>query len=252
MKALILILATLVATSAASQAQPEPKPKSEHKIVREIVIADGNTPRLLTVQRGFFGVSMANLTVELLQHFDVDADAGVLVSSLVEGGPAQKAGIQVGDILIEVDGQTIGSQTEAALLIGRLDPGTEIPVRLFRDRKSLTRTIRVGERERGQVPLNWFTVDESNLGEDGHSYRYRFSTGPGEVEEVVLPGAPLVQVIERMHERLEAPEFQERIESFRSRNVELEIRLEEMEQRLEEMGARLAEALAQLMEEKDK
>ncbi len=252
MKTFLFTLSALLAVASAAQAQPKAAP--EHKVIREIIIADGEGPHLLTVQRGFLGVSMSDLTSDLLEHFEVDADAGVMISSLVEDGPAERAGIQVGDILVEIDGESIGSQGQVALHVGRMDPGSEIQVAVVRDRQPLTLTVEVGERERGQVPVNWFSNVDIDIGEvpqPGHVYRYKFSTGPGEEDEIVLNGAPLMEVIEQMRERVEAPEFQERIEFFRSHNTELESRLQEMEQRLADMGVRLAEALSKLTEEND-
>lgn len=247
-----LLLAGLVAGVAWAQPDPHPDPRpapevdTHHKIVREIVIDQGDGPHLLKVQRGYFGISTLDMTSELLSHFDVDAEGGVMISSVAAGGPADDARFRVGDVLVEVDGEAIDSQVDTAMVIGRLEPGTKVYAKVFRSGQPQTLEVTVGESERGQFPINWAVDPMDSVRAAPGMYSYQFKTGPGEEEVMVFNTEPMRKAAEQLHERLNSPEFRARIEAFSARNSELEVRLQEMERRLEEMGERLAEALERL------
>lgn len=247
-----ILIVGLAVTNAWAQsdshpeAQPAPEVDAHRKVVREIVIDRGDGPRLLKVQRGYFGISTLDMTSDLLRHFDVDSDAGVLIASVADDGPADVAGIRVGDVLVEVDGESIESQVDTAMVIGRLEPGTTVYAKVFRDGRQQTLEVKVGESERGQLPINWVVEPMHEYAGAPGVYQYRFKTGPGDEEVMVFNTEPMREAAERLHERFNSPEFRARIEAFSARNSELEVRLQDMEKRLEEMGERLTEALAQL------
>lgn len=247
----ILSLAAAVCTAVAAQPAPEsvPKPDPDLRVVREVrALGEGDAPRLLQVQRGFFGISTLDMTRDLLDHFGVDTDGGVMVSSVSKDGPAERAGIQVGDILVEVDGEEIGSPWDTAIVIGRLEPGSEVYAKIYRNGRPQTLEVTVGESERGQLAVNWALAPHLKYSGAPGVYQYRFKTGPDDEDLVVFDTEAMRQAAEQLHERLKSPEFKARIEAFSERNSELEVRLQEMERRLEEMGERLAAALAELRE----
>src|SRR5215475_13923485 len=61
------------------------------------------------VRRGYLGTALMDLTPELRTHFGVPEEAGVMVSRVESGSPAEKAGLKVGDILTRVDGAAVKS-----------------------------------------------------------------------------------------------------------------------------------------------
>ncbi len=243
------LAAAFVAAAISAQTEPPPAPEAAPRVevIRDVMVIDqGSAPHMLTVQRGYFGISTLDLTSELLQYFGVDASGGVLVSSVAEDGPAARAGISVGDILVEVDGEPIESRFDASVVIGRLEPESQVYAKVYRNGRAQTLEVEVGERERGQVPLNWVVERHQDVKVHPGAYEYRFRLGQDGEEVVVLNTDHLQEAAERMRERFDSPEYRARFEAFRDRNSELEVRLQELEERLAEMGERLAEALQQI------
>lgn len=244
----ILLTTTLAAAAVSAQPQPDPTPEveSDARVVREVVVERDHHPWLVKVRRGFFGISTLDMTTELLHHFEVDAEGGVMVSAVSEGGPADQAGLEVGDILVEIDGEAIESQVDAAMVIGRIEPGTEVYATVVRNGQPQTLEVTVGGHDRSQLPLNRVADAPGAFAVGPGMYKYRFKTGPDDEEVLVFDTESMREAAEQLHERLNSPELRARIEAFSARNSELEVRLQEMERRLEEMGARLAEALTEL------
>lgn len=98
------------------------------------------------VSRGYLGVGVANLTPDAAEAFGISADKGVLVQQVLEGGPAEEAGLQHGDVILEVDRQAIRSTRELIDMIASKSPGTEVELRILRDGKNLTKRVRLTER----------------------------------------------------------------------------------------------------------
>lgn len=101
--------------------------------------------------RGFIGMKPVEMTPELRQHFGAPGDAGVFVGSVEKDGPAAKAGVQVGDIVTKVDGDTIASSRELVRAIRHRKPGETVEVSLLRNGAGRTVKITVGERREDEV-----------------------------------------------------------------------------------------------------
>jgi predicted metalloprotease with PDZ domain len=82
------------------------------------------------------GVQLAETTPELRTHFGASEDAGVLVSKVLEGMPAEKSGVRVGDLIVAVDGEPVATAGELAQAI-RSAEGT-VRIEIFRERKKMT------------------------------------------------------------------------------------------------------------------
>ena len=83
------------------------------------------------VQRGFLGISIRDLTPDLAESFGFEGQ-GVLVQGLVPDGPADKAGIQPGDIITAIDGQKTENPSQLRLKVSSLQPGTPVDVEFMR------------------------------------------------------------------------------------------------------------------------
>ncbi len=90
-----------------------------------------------TVQRGLLGVRIANLTPELSEAFGHTGTSGALVQSVEEGLPASNAGIQRGDIVVDIGGRKIEVANDLRLTVASMQPGTPVTVTLMRDGKKL-------------------------------------------------------------------------------------------------------------------
>ena len=100
---------------------------------------------------GFLGVQLTELTAELREHFGVPSDAGVMVSKVLDDTPAAKAGIQVGDIVSGVDGETVSSAGELAHRIRGFEDGATAVLEVWRAGKVETMSAAIEVREAPQM-----------------------------------------------------------------------------------------------------
>jgi Do/DeqQ family serine protease len=99
------------------------------------------------VKRGMLGVQLANqFTPDIAQSLGLDNAHGALVSEVVEGGSADKAGIKAGDVITSINGRTIGNASELRNSIGVLRIGEKVEIGLLREGKPRRVTAVIGER----------------------------------------------------------------------------------------------------------
>jgi S1-C subfamily serine protease len=99
-------------------------------------------------QRGRLGISVAEITPELGRKLKLDVDRGVLVTRVGYFSTAREAGIQEGDLIVEVGGRQVAKPREVYMAVLRSEPDTRIPVVVRRGGKVLTLTARVAIRRR--------------------------------------------------------------------------------------------------------
>lgn len=99
-----------------------------------------------SVTRGYIGVEQQNITEELASAFNLPQKDGVIIAGIVKDGPADKAGLKVGDILLKLDGQKISDTTQMLNLIAGHSPGEKKSVELLRDGKKEALSIEIGVR----------------------------------------------------------------------------------------------------------
>lgn len=97
------------------------------------------------VTRGWLGVLIQDVTRELAESFGMKRPAGALVAKVLKDGPAAKAGIEVGDIIVEFGGKTIDSSSDLPPVVGRSRIGADTKVSVIRNGKPQTLTVRVEE-----------------------------------------------------------------------------------------------------------
>lgn len=217
----ILALAGLLLAGSAAWAQKQPNPKP---VVREkIVVVDQDGKEHVwdsegrPVRRGYLGVGLTELSPELRAHFGAPEDAGVMVSSVEDGSPADKAGVKVGDIIASIDGKDVKSSWDLRVQVRELKEGEQVPFTVYRDGKAHNLSATVALRERPELDMAPFL----------------FRRGGGEGE-----GEPMVFHLDR--EQLRNLPRAERgdvlLPRMRSaREAELEKRLKELEKRLAEL-----------------
>ncbi|HWN42385.1 MAG TPA: PDZ domain-containing protein [Thermoanaerobaculia bacterium] len=143
------------AASAQRQPTPGPKPVVREKIVvvdkdgKEHVFDSQGTP----VRRGYLGVGLTELSPELRAHFGVPEDAGVMVSSVEDGSPADKAGVKVGDIIAALDGKDVKSSWDIRSQVRELKEGEQVPVTVYRDGKAQNLSAAIAMRERPELDM---------------------------------------------------------------------------------------------------
>ena len=97
------------------------------------------------VTRGRIGVTIQELNRELAESFGLSSPNGALVSNVEKGGPADKAGIQASDVILEFGGKPVNSSADLPRIVAAVKPGTKVPVKLWRKGKVRRLTIEVGE-----------------------------------------------------------------------------------------------------------
>jgi serine protease DegQ len=119
-------------------------PVSTAKQVLEGIVKDG------VVTRGWIGVEPAELSPELVETFGVKASRGVLITGVLQNGPAAQAGIRPGDVIVEVGGKPIGTVSELLTQVAGLKPGSATEFKVQRRDESLEVNVTPGKRPRRQ------------------------------------------------------------------------------------------------------
>lgn len=118
-------------------------PVSTAKKIMEQIIQSGS------VTRGWVGVAVQEITPELAQSFKLGNIQGVLISEVVRGSPANKAGVQAGDILTMVDNKQLLTDSSSMLeTISSLPPGKVVAFKLLRNQREMVVKVQVGKRPR--------------------------------------------------------------------------------------------------------
>jgi serine protease DegQ len=104
------------------------------------------------VTRGWIGVEPTALTTELAQTFGVKQTQGVIVTGVLQGAPAAKAGISPGDVLRSVNGHEIKTVGELLTQIASLVPGQKIKVEITRQTQDLTLEVTPAQRPKMKAP----------------------------------------------------------------------------------------------------
>ena len=96
------------------------------------------------VRRGMLGVIMQNLTPELSRAFGLDLHQGVVISQVIEDTAAEEAGLEVGDVVISINGTPVKSASAMRNMVGLLRVGDEMSISVIRDgrKKTMTAVIR--------------------------------------------------------------------------------------------------------------
>lgn len=101
------------------------------------------------VIRPWLGIAMQELTPELADQFN--AERGVLISEVMEGDPADKAGLQPGDVILRIGDKRVKTPHDVQFAVLAYDPGEEVPVEISRDGKQ--KIIKVVPRRKDGQPL---------------------------------------------------------------------------------------------------
>lgn len=174
------------------------------------------------VDGGYLGVEAVDVTPELREHYGAPREAGVLVGRVVEDSPAARAGLQVGDLIVELDGRIIhdGWELTSAVLDGEGDAPVEVEV--VRDGKRRPLAVQLERRQRRSFDVGRWVHPR-----------------PGEP----LPGFPqaLAPALDDLREILDDPEFTDRMREVQEGiDREVEAHLRELEERLEALEEKLS------------
>ena len=104
-------------------------------------------PQLRTgkVTRGVIGVEITNVPLNALSEFGLTERRGALVNTVRPGGPAAKAGIEPGDVIVEFNGKPVRRRDELTPMVTATKPGTNVPVKVLRDKREISLNVTVDE-----------------------------------------------------------------------------------------------------------
>ncbi|WP_416340202.1 DegQ family serine endoprotease [Pseudomonas sp. C11] len=108
------------------------------------------------VTRGWLGVVIQEVNKDLAESFGLEKPAGALVAQVLEDGPADKGGLQVGDVILSLDGKPIIMSADLPHLVGNLKPGEKAELDVVRDgsRKKISVTIGTLPEEGQEIAAN--------------------------------------------------------------------------------------------------
>ena len=115
-------------------------PSNQARTVMESLIKFGK------VQRGFLGIQMQEVDERLAKSFSLAERRGILVSDVISGGGAEKAGIKNGDVIVELEGKPFEDMTAFRNSVANMVPGTQVRVKVIRNGEPKDITITLAER----------------------------------------------------------------------------------------------------------
>ena len=116
-------------------------PSNSAKLVIDQLIKFGET------KRGWLGVRIQDVTKEIAEVEKLDKPRGALVASVAKNSPSDKAGVEAGDIILEFNGVTIKEMKELPIIVARTEVGKKVQVKIWRNKKEITKTITLGRLE---------------------------------------------------------------------------------------------------------
>jgi S1-C subfamily serine protease len=121
-------------------------PVSTARQVLDSILKDGQ------VTRGWIGVEPQELTAELIKTFNLSAKSGVIITGVLQNGPAAAAGIRPGDVITSVGGVPVRSVSELLSAVAALKPGVSASFKLQRRDAAMEVAVRPGKRQRPALP----------------------------------------------------------------------------------------------------
>jgi membrane-associated protease RseP (regulator of RpoE activity) len=136
-------------------------------------------PSIIAPQRGRLGIQVMELSPELRGHFGAPPGGGVLVSRVEDASAARAAGVQAGDVIVEVDGDEVASGSEIVGAIGDRKKGEAVSIVVLRDRAR--RTLSATLRSDPDATAAFDRPGGFDLDLDPATRGWRRALGPGDV-----------------------------------------------------------------------
>jgi len=197
--------------------------------------------------RGYLGVQLLNLTPELRSHFGVSEDSGVMVAKVEPGSPAEQAGVQVGDIVTEIDGNPVDSSWSLSRYVRGKKEGDSVSMEVWREGGAQAVFVTIVEKEREAVflggpgmgvpvPPPGVRVFEKGVPLVGDDQEFNIQLDDEDFTTA------LGDALGNLEERFNSEDWQQRLERIQSMDWEgMRKRMEELETRLKALERELSE-----------
>ncbi len=213
------------------------------------VMGSRNLRMVSLSDRGFLGVETSNLTPELRQHFGVEGDAGLMISRVLEDSAAAEAGLEVGDIVTQVDGEKITSTSRLGSVIRRSEGGDVVDIEFWRDgnREMTQATLEERERCAFDIGSTLEGLDLDNIPQLG-AMGFQIS---GDALEI--SGEAIESAMETVREVLESQDWERHFEDLKDLDLDqIELHLDSVQERLERLEDRLEREYGQEREDDER
>jgi serine protease Do len=151
------------------------------------------------VTRGWLGVTIQTMSPELAKSFNLSPEKGVLVADVQANGPASKAGVQSGDVILTYNGKELHSSNDLSLAVADTQVGGTANLKILRDGKEMAMQLKVGERPADvaqSFPSSSNTEEHGKLGVTVESIspeaarQMKLPSAEGALVTEVRPGSP--------------------------------------------------------------
>lgn len=157
---LIGINTAIASRSGGSQGIGFAIPINMAKNVMEALISDGR------VARGYLGITEGGeVDRTMARALGMSAPRGFIVGDVVEGGPADKAGLLEGDVIVKLNGNTVRNFLDFRVAIANSQPGTEVEIEVFRDGENKTMRVTLGELDAEELASSMSSSEMDDLKE---------------------------------------------------------------------------------------
>jgi serine protease DegQ len=140
--ALVGINTAIFSRSGGNQGIGFAVPVDTARSVMEQIVAGGQ------VRRGWIGVEPRELTPELVESLKLESTSGVLIAGVLQDGPAQRAGVRPGDVVVQIGERPVRVASDLFAAVAALEPGSKAPVVVQRGRERVSLDVEVGDRSR--------------------------------------------------------------------------------------------------------
>jgi serine protease Do len=146
------------------------------------------------VNHGYIGIGISDITPDNSKFFEVKDNTGAVVTQVEPDSPGAKAGLKVGDVISEIDGQKVSDAGELQVVVGQKSPGATLKLMVLRDGKDVTVPVMLEEMGKRDV------AESGSVGQHG---RARWGIGLADItpenrQELQAPGNVQGAVIERV------------------------------------------------------
>jgi len=184
------------------------------------------------VTRGWLGVGIQTITPELAKSFGFTDEKGALVSQVVKGGPADKAGIEAGDVIVEFDGKMVADSTGLPRMVASVPVGNTVSVKALRAGSVIDREVKISEMDQKEEVAN--VSNRKPLGMSVQNITPEIAKGLGLKSETgvvvarVAPGSPAAKadirsgdVIQQVNKKpvKDVDDFKQKIESAKDQEA---------------------------------